>query len=41
MSLLVAFIYRFMKPLLEKGHVYVAQTPLYELKFSDDSVVYF
>lgn len=41
MSLLVAFIYRFMKPLLEKGHVYVAQTPLYELKFSDDSVAYF
>lgn len=40
-SLLIAFIYRFMKPLLENGHVYVAQTPLYELKFKDDSVVYF
>ena len=40
-SLLIAFIYRFMRPLLEKGHVYVAQTPLYELKFADDSVVYF
>ena len=40
-SLLIAFIYRFMRPLLENGHVYVAQTPLYELKFPDDSVVYF
>lgn len=40
-SLLIAFIYRFMKPLLEQGHVYVAQTPLFELKFADDSVVYF
>lgn len=40
-SLLIAFIYKYMKPLLENGMVYVAQTPLYELKFKDDKVVYF
>ena len=40
-SLLIGFIYRFMRPLIEEGYIYVAQTPLYELKFSDDSVVYF
>lgn len=40
-SLLIAFFYRFMRPLLEQGYIYLAQTPLYELKFADDSVVYF
>lgn len=40
-SLIIGFIYRFMKPLIENGYVYIAQTPLYELKFKDDSVVYF
>lgn len=40
-SLLIAFFYRFMRPLLENGYIYLAQTPLYELKFADDSVVYF
>lgn len=40
-SLVLVFIYRFMRPLLDAGMVYVAQTPLYELKFEDDSVVYF
>lgn len=40
-SLLIAFFYRFMRPLLENGYIYLAQTPLYELKFVDDSVVYF
>ena len=40
-SLLIAFIYRFMRPLLEEGYVYIVSTPLYELKMPDDSVVYF
>jgi len=39
--LILTFIYRFLRPLLYEGHVYIAQTPLYELKFPDDSVVYF
>lgn len=40
-TLVLVFIYRFLTPLLDEGHVYVAKTPLYELKFEDDSVVYF
>ena len=40
-SLLITFLYRFMRPLITEGYVYLAQTPLYELKFQDDSVVYF
>lgn len=39
--LILTFIYRFLRPLLYEGHIYIAQTPLYELKFKDDSVVYF
>lgn len=39
--LILVFIYRFMKPLLDEGMIYAAQTPLYEAKFEDDSVVYF
>lgn len=40
-TLVLVFIYRFLTPLINEGHVYVAKTPLYELKFSDDSIVYF
>ena len=39
--LILVFIYRFMKPLLDEGMVYAARSPLYELKFEDDSVIYF
>lgn len=37
-TLLLCFFYRFMKPLVEKGHIYVAQAPLYMIERKVDPI---
>jgi DNA gyrase subunit B len=43
-TLLLTLLFRFMKPLVDAGHVYLAQPPLYKIKWSergaDDEYVY-
>lgn len=38
--LIITVIYRLMRPLLDAGMIYIAQTPLYEIKLEDDSMIY-
>jgi DNA gyrase subunit B len=39
-TLLLTLLFRFMKPLIEQGHVYLAQPPLYKIKWARDEPQY-
>ena len=39
-TLLLTLLFRFMRPLLEQGHVYLAQPPLYKIKWTRDEPEY-
>lgn len=39
--LLITIFYRIMRPMLEQGMVYLAKTPLYEVKLENDEMIYF
>ncbi|MYW00244.1 DNA topoisomerase (ATP-hydrolyzing) subunit B [Streptomyces sp. SID3343] len=39
-TLLLTFLFRFMRPLIEAGHIYLSRPPLYKIKWSKDDSQY-